>query len=224
MPTRVEFHHQLEHLRDQLLDMGLAVRAALEKSITALRGLDPELAQRIIAEDRDINQTRFRIEERCLDLIATQAPLARDLRTIVAVMHIIVDLERMADHAEGTAEIVLLHQGQPLLKRLIDLPRMAEIIDQMLGEALQAFVRGDAERAREIALRDDEVDALHDQVYRELLTYMIQDPQTITRATWLMWVSHNLERMADHVTNICERTIYLVTGEMEEINVRDREM
>lgn len=219
MTTRVEFHHRLELLQGEMLDMGRMVSTALDKSLRALKDLDADLAHEIIAQDEHINTKRFEIEEACLDLIATQAPLARDLRTIVAVMHIIVDLERMADHAEGTAKIVLMHQGQPLLKPLIDLPRMAELIHSMLHEALQAFIQGDTARARALALRDDEVDALHDQVCHDLLTYMIQDPGTTTRATYLTWVSHNLERMADHVTNICERAIYTATGEMSEINV-----
>jgi phosphate transport system protein len=192
---------------------------AIIRSIEVLKKRDQEAARQIIADDLEINRQRFEIEEECIQLVATQQPMAGDLRTIVAVLHIIVDLERMADHAEGIARITLMMGDEPLLKPLIDVPRMAEKGVSMLRRSLEAFVNWDAETARRICNEDDEVDGLYDQVYRELLTYMIADPTTINRATNLLWVAHNLERIADRVTNICERVVYMVTGRMEEMNV-----
>jgi phosphate transport system protein len=192
---------------------------AIMRSIEVLKKRDQEAARQIIADDLKINRQRFEIEEECIQLVATQQPMAGDLRTIVAVLHIIVDLERMADHAEGIARITLMMGDEPLLKPLIDVPRMAEKGVSMLRRSLEAFVNWDAETARRICDEDDEVDGLYDQVYRELLTYMIADPTTINRATNLLWVAHNLERIADRVTNICERVVYMVTGRMEEMNV-----
>ena len=195
------------------------VEVAMSGSIRALRNRDIELAHQLVADDVKINRKRYDIEEKCIEMIATQQPLAGDLRTIVAVLHMIVDLERMGDHAEGIAKIVIMLADDPPLKPYIDLPRMAEIASEMLKESMEAFKHRDAERARAIILRDDEVDALYDQVYRELLTYMLADTRTIERATHLMWVAHNLERTADRVTNVCERVVYLVTGHVEEMGV-----
>jgi phosphate transport system protein len=202
-----------------MLIMADMVERAIQSSITALKGRDIELARRIIADDARINRKRYDIEEHCLELIATQQPLAGDLRTIVAVLHMIVDLERMGDHAEGIAKIVVMLADEPPLKPYVDLPRMADVATDMLREALEAFKHRDAGLARSAMNRDDEVDALYDQVYRELLTYMLSDPRTIEPATRLLWVAHNLERIADRVTNVCERVAYLVTGKMEELNV-----
>ena len=145
--------------------------------------------------------------------------MASDLRSIIAILNIVVDLERIGDYAAGIAKITLMHEDKPVLKRLIDIPRMADLARDMLRRALDALVLLDVDAARAIANDDDVVDALYDQVYRELLTYMIADPAAIDRATWLLWVGHNLERIADRVTNICERVIYKATGEMVEINV-----
>jgi phosphate transport system protein len=166
-----------------------------------------------------IKHKRFEIEEKCIELIATQEPVARDLRQIVAVLNIIVDLERMGDHAEGIAKIALMLGDHPPLKPLIDIPRMADKACDMLRRSLDALVSLDLAAAHQIIDDDDEVDALYDQVYRELLTFMISDPATINRATFLLWTSHNLERIADRSTNIAERVIFLVTGKMEETNV-----
>jgi phosphate transport system protein len=145
--------------------------------------------------------------------------MAGDLRIIIAVLNIIVDLERIGDHAAGNAKIAIMIGNEPPLKPLIDLPRMALKSGDMLRRSLDAFIKRDAEAARKIATEDDEVDALYDQVFRELLTFMAEDSRTITRATRLMWVGHNLERSADRVTNICERVVFVVTGKMEEIGV-----
>jgi len=217
--TRVALEEGLRTLEDGVVELASMVDKAISRSVEALKRLDQEEAKRIVHEDLLINKKRFDIEEQAIELIATQQPMARDLRRIIAILNIIVDLERMADHAEGIAKIVLMHQDKPLLKPLIDIPRMAEKARDMLRRSIDAFIRRDVEAAYKIAAEDDEVDALYDQVYRELLTYMLQDPRTIDRATWLLWVAHNLERIADRVTNICERVIYDVTGRMEEINV-----
>jgi len=216
---RETFDRELQRLRDEMLILGSMTEKAILCSIEVLKRRDQEAARQLIADDLKINRKRFEIEEECIQLVATQQPMAGDLRTIVAVLHIIVDLERMADHAEGIARITLTMGDEPLLKPLIDVPRMAEKGVSMLRRSLEAFVNRDAEAARRICDEDDEVDGLYDQVYRELLTYMIADPTTINRATSLLWVAHNLERIADRVTNICERVVYMVTGRMEEMNV-----
>jgi phosphate transport system protein len=217
--TRTVFDRHLAEIQEEMLVIADMVETAIQRSLEALKGRDVELARQVIADDVKINQKRYDAEERCLELIATQQPLASDLRTIVAVLHIIVDLERMGDHAEGIAKLAVLLADEPPLKPYVDLPRMADIASQMMRESLEAFKHRDAEQARAIIDRDDEVDALYDQVYRELLTYMIDDPRTIERATHLIWVAHNLERIADRVTNICERVVFLVTGKIEELNV-----
>jgi phosphate transport system protein len=217
--TRAAFDRQLQLLQDDVSLLGSMVEKAIDHSVEALTRLDCNLAREVIAGDAAINAKRWQIEEQATTLIATQQPMARDLRVIASVIHITTDLERMGDYAAGNAKIVLMHGDQPLLKPLIDVPRMAEVAISMLRRSLDAFAQRDAAAATAIAAEDDIVDALYDQVYRELLTYMIEDPQTIQRATWLLWVSHNLERIADRVTNICERVVYVVTGKMEEINV-----
>ncbi|MGD0765914.1 MAG: phosphate signaling complex protein PhoU [Dehalococcoidia bacterium] len=217
--ARTLLERLLAEIQEEMLVMADMVESAIPRSIQALKSRDLDLARQVIADDIKVNLKRYNTEERCLELIATQQPLAGDLRTIVAVLYMIVDLERIGDHAEGIAKIVVMLADEPPLKPYIDLPRMADIAVDMLRESLEAFKHRDAERARAVMDRDDEVDALYDQVYRELLTYMINDPRTIQRATRLIWVAHNLERIADRVTNICERVIYLVTGKVEELNV-----
>ena len=217
--TRTAFERELAEIQDDMLVLADMVEKAIERGVQALRERDVLLARRIIADDVKINQKRYDTEEKCLELIATQQPLASDLRTIVAVLHIIVDLERMGDHAEGIAKIAIMLADEPPLKPYIDIPRMAEVTIEMLQASVEAFKHRDTERARAIFAEDDKVDGLYDQVYRELLTYMLNDPRTIERATHLMWVAHNLERIADRVTNICERVIYMVTGKLEEMNV-----
>jgi len=217
--TRTAFERQLSEIQEDMLVMAGMVESAIERSIEALKSRDVELARQIIADDIKINRKRYETEEKCLELIATQQPLASDLRTIVAVLHITVDLERMGDHAEGIAKIALMMADEPPLKPYIDIPRMAQIAIEMMVDVMEAFKHRDPASARAICNRDDEVDALYDQVYGELVTYMIQDPRNIERATHLTWVAHNLERIADRVTNICERVVYLVEGRIEELNV-----
>jgi phosphate transport system protein len=215
---RETFEGQLRELQDDLLAMMALVDRAIERSIRALADRDIKLAQDIIDDDALINQAQREIEEKCLVLIATQQPMASDLRVIASVSSIATELERMGDHAEGIGKITLLVADQPLLKPLIDIPRMAEKGRSMLRQQLEAFVRRDAKMARSLATGDEEVDALYDQVYRELLVFMMSDPHTISRATHLLWVAHNLERIADRTTNIGERVVFLVTGEVEELN------
>ena len=216
---RTNFERHLHELQDDVLVLGSMAEKATYRSMEALKNRDLELAKQIIADDDEIDRKRFDIEEKCIELIVTQQPVASDLRIIVAVLNIIIDLERIGDHAEGVAKITIMIGNEPPLKPLIDLPRMAQKTGDMLRRSLDAFVNRDAETARQIAKEDDEIDALYDQVFRELLTYMAEDPRTITRATRLIWVAHNLERSADRVTNICERVVFVVTGKMEEIGV-----
>jgi phosphate transport system protein len=217
MQTRTTFHKRLKEIQDDLLAMGSMVEKAISRSIEALKKRDLAMAEQVIADDLKINEKRFYIEEKCIQLIATQQPMASDLRIIVSVLFVTSELERIGDHAEGIASIVLMIGDEPPLKPLIDIPRMAEKTKDMLRRSLAAFVNRDAEAARQIVVEDDEVDGLYDEVFRELLTFMAEDPKTITRATRLLWVGHNLERSADRVTNICERTVFIVTGKMEEI-------
>jgi phosphate transport system protein len=211
MPRRL-FDQHLRELQDHVLAMGSMVETALYRSMDALKNRDLDLARKVIADDSQIDQKRFEIEEQCIDLIVTQQPLAVDLRIIIAVLNIIVDLERIGDHAEGTGKIAIMIGDEPPLKPLIDLPRMAELTGGMLRRSLEAFINHDAETAQKICAEDDAIDNLYDQVFRELLVFMAEDPKTITRATRLIWVAHNLERSADRVTNISERIIYVVTG------------
>ncbi|MDO8532263.1 MAG: phosphate signaling complex protein PhoU [Dehalococcoidia bacterium] len=217
--TRVEFDRHLRELKDELLEMGSMVEKALARAIDALKKRDMEMARLIVEDDSKINKKRFDIEEKCVELIATQQPLARDLRQIVSILHMTVDLERMGDHAEGIARINIRMGDEPLLKPLIDVPRMAQLGIDMTHRALQAFIDLNVENARAVCKADDEVDALYDQVYRELLVYMIQDPRTIQRATYLLWIAHDLERIADRATNIAERVVFTVTGKMDEVGV-----
>jgi phosphate transport system protein len=217
--TRATFEHQLDEIQQDMLVMAYMVELAIERSITALKTRDVELARQVIADDLKINEKRYDIEEKCLEILAMQAPMAGDLRAVVAILHIIVDLERMGDHAEGSAKVAIMLSDEPPLKPYIDIPRMAEISISMLHESLEAFKHRDVNLARRICDRDDEVDALYDQVYRELLVYMLNDPTTIERATHVTWIAHNLERIADRVTNICERVVYMVDGKIEELNV-----
>jgi len=219
MAPRQSFDRALDNLRDDLLLLGSMTEEAILASVDALKNRDLEAARRIMAEDLNINRKRFQIEEQCIQLIVTQQPMASDLRTIVAVLHISVDLERMADHAASISRINVLIGEQPLLKPLIDVPRMAEKATEMLRRSLHALVEQDVEEAQRVSAEDDIVDALYDQIYRELVSYMIEDPGTTTQANYLLWVAHDLERIADRATNICERVVFLATGKMTELNV-----
>jgi phosphate transport system protein len=207
----------LREIQDDILVMGSMVSKAIIRSVEALKSRDIKAANQIIADDQGINRKRFEIEESCIELIATQQPMATDLRTITAILNITTEIERIGDYAVGIARIVILIGNEPLIKPLVDIPLMAKKTVDMLDRCLQAFIDRDAEAAKKIAREDDEIDNLYDQIFRELLNIMAEDPKTITRATRLMWTAHNLERAADRVTNICERVVYIVTGKMEEI-------
>jgi phosphate transport system protein len=219
MEIRATFHKKIREIQDEILIMGSMVSKATLLAIEALQTRDLTLAKQIIADDQKINRKRFEIEEKCIQLIATQQPMASDLRTIVSVLNIITELERIGDYAEGNAKITIMIGNEPPLKPLIDIPRMAEKTVDMLNRSLTAFINHDADAAVKISAEDDFIDNLYDQIFRELLTFMAEDPKTITRATRLIWVTHNLERSADRVTNICERIVFMVTGKMEESNV-----
>jgi phosphate transport system protein len=217
--TREQYIFQLKDLRSSVVAMASMVDKAVNNAVAALAQRDVPLAQQVVADDRAINEHRWLTEEQALLLIATQAPMARDLRTIAAAIHIVTDLERMADHAAGIAKIAIQTADQAPLKPLIDIPRMSEIARAMLHDAITAYIEDDQAAARAIVARDDAVDGLYDQIYRELLTFMLADPTTIDQATHLLWVAHNLERIADRVTNICERVVFAATGQLEELAV-----
>ena len=227
MPTinpRETLDRALQEVLDEILVLGSMVEEAVQAAVIALKQRDLTASQKIYDGDERINEKHFEIEDRCITLIATQQPMAKDLRLLAAVIEISTELERMGDYAKGIAKINLILGTEPLIKPLIDIPRMADLGLDMLHRALGAFVAGDAKTAREIPKEDDQIDALYNQVYRELVTYMIADTSTIDRANFLLWAAHNLERLADRVTNICERTIYMVTGEMRELDSTDDEM
>jgi phosphate transport system protein len=216
---RATYDREYAAIEDDLLRIREMVDRAIDKSIQSLRNRDMALAQEIVDDDININNLRFQVEEACLRLIATQQPAATDLRAVVAAMSIVVDIERMGDHAAGIAKTVLRMGDAPLLKPLIDIPRMAELARSMLSEVLVAFVNRDAAKAREIALQDDAMDVLYKAVFDELVEIMANKPEAVERATYLLWSAHNLERIADRVTNVAERVIFVTTGEVKELNV-----
>jgi phosphate transport system protein len=221
--VRKTFESEIRQLKDNVLILGSMVEKALLDSVEALRKRDIKAAERLFQEDKEINKKRFEIESHLMVLIATQQPMAHDLRLLASTMEIISELERMGDYAKGISNINIRMGDAQLLKPLIDVPRMANKGVDMLHRALSAFVNEDVETAKALPVEDDEVDALYNQIYRELMTFIIADPKTIERANWLLWVAHNLERFADRVTNICERTIFIATGEMAEIKSTDDE-
>jgi phosphate transport system protein len=220
---RKTFENELHEVKDEILVLGSMVEQAILASVDALKKRDLEAARNILKADREINKKRFEIENKLMILIATQQPMAHDLRLLASSMEIISELERMGDYAKGIANINIRMGDQPLLKPLIDVPRMAQKDVDMLHRALTAFVEEDVAAAQALPMEDDEVDALYNQVYRELMTFVISDPKAIERANWLLWVAHNLERVADRVTNICERTVFIATGELKEIKNSDDE-
>ena len=220
---RKTFESDIQQVKDEVLALGSMVEHAIISSVEALKKRDIKAAEKIIAEDKEINKKRFAIENQLMILIATQQPMAHDLRLLASTMEIISELERMVDYAKGIANINVRMGDEKLLKPLIDVPRMAEKGTSMLHRALTAFVHEDVETAKSLPIEDDEVDALYNQIYRELMIFVIEDPKNIERANWLLWVAHNLERFADRVTNICERTVFIATGEFGEIKSSDDE-
>ena len=211
---RVDLDRQLTHLQTEVLLLADLVNKAIVRAVDALKNRDLADSRLLIQEDDHIDRKRYEIEDLCVDLIATRQPMAGDLRAIIALLHITVELERMGDYAEGIAKISLRMGDDPPLKPLIDIPRMADKATEMLRDSLNALTERDESKANKVLDDDDEVDALYDQVYRELLLFMIQDPRSIERATYLLWAAHDLERIADRATNIAERVIFLMTGRM----------
>ncbi len=216
--TREHYDQQLRGLQDDLLRLASLVESAIARSITALQHQDVEEARRIIAEDDIIDRRQYALEDKALLLIARQAPMAADLRMICAVISIASELERIGDYAEGIAKITIRGASEPLLTSLGDLPRMAEQALRMLREALDAFVSRDVAAARRLATDDNEIDSLTSRIQDDLLGHMLRDPRTIERAIHLIFVAHNVERVADRTTNIAERLIFLVTGEIVDLN------
>lgn len=210
-------NNQLKEIQDNVIRMGSAATKAIEASVEALKKRDLRLAHQVIASDAEINKMRFTIENSCVELNQKQRFNTADFQTIVAVLNIITELERIGDYADGIAKIVVMIGDEPPLKPLIDIPRMAEITVDMINKSLQAFIARDVESCKHVVSMDNIVDGLFDQVFRELLTFMMMDSKTINRATRLIWVAHNLERAADRATNICERVVFLITGNTEEI-------
>jgi len=219
--VRKTFESEIQMVKDDVLILGSMVEKALLDSVDAMKKRDIRASERVFQDDQAINRKRFEIENQLMILIATQQPMAHDLRLLASCLEIISELERMGDYAKGIANINIRMGDTPLLKPLIDMPRMAQKGVDMLHRSLTAFVNEDVEAAEKIPVEDDEVDALYNQIYRELMTFVIADPKTIERANWLLWVAHNLERFADRVTNICERTIFIATGELVEVKSTD---
>lgn len=221
---RETLDRRINHLLEEILVLDSMVEDSILQSIDVLKKQDTERARKIYSFDKVINDKRFEIENDCITTIATQQPImARDLRLLASILEVAAELERMGDYAKGIATICLRIGKEPHIKPLIDIPRMAELSVNMLHRSVGAFVRGDSETARQIPGEDDLVDSLFNQVYRELVTIMFGNPAAIDQANYLMWVAHNLERVADRVTNICERTIYTQTGELKEIDTSDDE-
>jgi len=216
---REGFHKRIKELEREVTQMGEMVITAVHRSVEALRDLNVNQARQVIDHDADVDRKRWQLEEWCVDLIATQQPVASDLREIIATLGIVRDLERIGDYAEGIGKIVLLHGDQPLVRPLMYLPVMTEKATSMLRRSIEAFVQRDAKTARAICDEDDQVDQLYDQAYHDLIGHMIKDPSVITRATYLIWAAHNVERIADRATNIAESVVYLVTGIPTELNV-----
>jgi len=219
--ARESFERELQELKYQLLILGSMVEQAVREAVEALKRRDLAAARRIYDGDQNINEKRYEIEQNCLVLIATQQPMARDLRMLAAILEVNTELERIGDYAKGICKINLLIGSDPLVKPLIDIPRMADLGLDMLHRALGAFIAGDADTARSIPDEDDKVDELYNRVYHDLLEMMIVNPTVINGANYLIWAAHNLERLADRVTNICERTVFLATGEIIELDLAE---
>ncbi len=214
---RKTFENEIQQLKDEIIVLGSMVEQSLLSAVDSLKKRDVAASKQIIEQDKAINEKRFSLENQVMIVIATQQPMAHDLRLLASLFEVISELERMGDYAKGIAIINVRMGNEALLKPLIDIPRMAQKSADMLHRALTAFVNEDAPTALAIPAEDDEVDLLYEQVYRELMTYVMADPRNIERANWLLWVAHNIERFADRVTNICERTAFVATGEYKEI-------
>ena len=220
---RDNYDREIQDLLNDVLVLGSMVEQATLAAVEALEKRDVEKAKEVYKADKEVNNKRFEIEEKTLIQMATQGPMATDLRNFASILEISTELERMGDYAKGIAKIAVNMAGQRLLKPLVDLPKMSKITVEFLHEALEAFVNQDAEKAYQISKRDDEIDELFKTIQTELIHFMINDSDSIDKANQLMWASHNLERMGDRVVNICERTIFVATGEMTELSFTDDE-
>ena len=209
---REEFDLKLVGLEAEVEGLAYFVSETIQRSVEALKARDLAVSRQVIEDDDYIDQKQAEIEARCINLIATQQPVARDLRSIIALLHIGVELERMGDYAEGIGKISLSMGDEPTLKPLIDVPLMAQKATDMLADSIDALLSRDTVKAQAVRDADDEVDDLYDRVYHDLLEYMINDPMTVQRATYLLWVAHDLERIADRATNIAEQVEFLVKG------------
>ena len=216
--VREAYHKELHRLREEIIDMGDLVSKAIGDSVVSLKNRDAELAQRVIDMDKEIDALDNSIEENCMRLLALQQPMARDLRLIISVLKMSIDLERMGDLSLEIAVITKMTADTPPVKPLVDIPRMAELCQDMIKDCMTAFENKDVELARRTSRRDDDVDALFDQIRRELITIMIEDPRKITGAQHLTFVARYLERIGDHITNLCESVVFMVTGEKVELN------
>ena len=220
---RKTFEIEIQQLLDEVLLLGSMVESAILNSVDALKKRDLDASHQLYAMDQQVNAHRYEIEEKVMITIATQQPAARDLRLLASILEVAGELERMGDYAKGIAKVSILLGDQPLLKPLVDIPLMAKKCADMLHRSLVAFINEDAEAARLIPPEDDEVDELYNQVYRDLMTYVMADAKSIEPANRLLWVAHNLERVSDRVTNICERTIFICTGQMHEFKASEDE-
>jgi phosphate transport system protein len=216
MPARPTFDRHLGEIRDDILRLSSMADLAIKTAVTALSERNCDLARRISADDEHLNAIRYSLEEKAYSAIATQQPAGHDLRYIVASISIATNLERIGDHAAGIARLVLRMCDQPLLKPLVDIPQMAEIARTMVKDSVKAYLQQDVKLAETVVARDIMVNELHQRVFNDLLAYMTRDPGTVERGTYLLWVSHGLERIGDRAKNICERAIYLTTGELKE--------
>jgi phosphate transport system protein len=216
---RATYDREYDMICQDLVLMGQKVENAIEEAMTALVETDIPLAKEVIVNDEQINQLQYKIEEACLVLIATQQPTASDLRSVIAVMHIVIELERIGDHAAGIAKAVVKMAEEPMLKTLKKIIKMADLSEKMLQDCLQAFVKRDIEWARQIAAKDSEMDGMYRSVFEKLVEIMVENKKLIARATYLMWCGHNLERIADRVTNIAEQVIFMSTGDKGELNI-----
>ena len=215
--SRERFEQELGHLQEQVLALGTMAERAVRTSVEALARQDLATARKIIDDDHIINEQRFELENEILTIIATQQPLAGDLRKLASMLELVGELERIADYAKGIANVAVMIGSEPLVKPLVDIPRMAELSCGMLHRALEAFARWDVDLARSVPKEDEEVDVFYDRIYRDLIAVIVKDPRTIDQAIRLSWVAHNLERVADRVSNLCERVVFAVHGRMEEL-------
>jgi phosphate transport system protein len=218
MSTRSVLEKEMTQIRDNLLRLASLVDQAIDRATRALQEHDASLAQLIIDEDKNLNQLRYQVENDCLHVFATQQPLASDLRAIVAAVNIVVDLERMGDHAEGMSKALVREDANAVGELVIDLPRMSESCREMLRLAMDAFLKGDVDKAKEVALMDDELDHMYNQIFSDLIDQMLTGGLPVSRGTYQLWAAHNLERIGDRVTNICERVEFASTGYMQDMN------